>query len=81
MKTFKKTLNITTKIAFSAVASTYFLMLISTAPAKAATFTFNTSDSQITPGINNQGWWSNIGFNNNDDAGYGVGEWLSRQGW
>jgi hypothetical protein len=32
--------------------------LVGAAPTRADTFTFNTSDSPFTPGIDNQGWWS-----------------------
>jgi hypothetical protein len=63
-----------TKIAYPAVASIFFLILNSTASAKAATLIFNTSDSQFIPGSDNQGWWSNIQPNNSYNAGYGVGE-------
>lgn len=69
------------KITSSAVVSIFFLMLSSTASAKAATLVFNTSDSQFAPGADNQGWWSNIQPNYNYNAGYGVGEWPGGQGF
>lgn len=35
------------------------------APAWAGTITITTSDAQIDPGVDNQGWWSDLVSNNN----------------
>lgn len=41
--------------------------------AQATTFTFNTSDSQFDPGIDNQGWWSNTYESSDGNDNYFVG--------
>ncbi len=43
-------------------------------PVAAASFTFNTSDSQFTPGFDNQGWWSATALNTNTNTSYFTGE-------
>lgn len=43
-------------------------------PAAAATFVFNTSDSQFTAGFDNHGWWSATAANVNTNVAYFTGE-------
>jgi hypothetical protein len=42
--------------------------------AQAGVFVFNTSDSQITPGFENLGWWSDTQINSNTNENYGTGQ-------
>src|SRR5438067_1605449 len=57
------------------------LTLAAATPAAAALLTFNTSDSEFTPGVFNQGWWSD-GLNNvtsNDNYYVGTNGSVTRQ--
>ena len=55
--------------------SIVFVVAIGLAPpAAAASLTFNTSDGQFTPGVDNQGWWSATASNVNTSDNYFTGE-------
>jgi PEP-CTERM motif-containing protein len=43
-------------------------------PVEAAILTFNTSDSQFDPGVDNQGWWSVGQANIDSNSSYETGE-------
>ncbi len=49
------------------------LFMTSIAGADTYTMIFNTSDSPFTPGVKNQGWWSNERDNYDENINYGTG--------
>jgi hypothetical protein len=55
-------------------ASSICVGLVTATSAHALTFTFNTSDSRFLPGINNQGWWSDVNSNSDSNENYYVGD-------
>lgn len=64
------------KLAISAAIVSFGLGMMST--AEASSITLSTSNSQLTEGYNNQGWWntytSNFDYNSNDNDNYLTGK-------
>ncbi|MBH8573920.1 PEP-CTERM sorting domain-containing protein [Nostocaceae cyanobacterium CENA369] len=64
------------KLAISAAIVSFGLGV--TSSAQASSITLSTSDSQLTEGYNNQGWWntytSNFDYNSNDNDNYLTGK-------
>ena len=54
------------------------LLMVAVGPVDAATLFFNTSDSQFTPGVDNQGWWGNVATNNDPNDDYITGSFTSQ---
>src|SRR5207237_10541896 len=50
------------------------LLMLAVGPLEGAMLFFNTSDSQFTPGVDNQGWWSATFSNSDTNANYATGE-------
>lgn len=60
--------------AFLTLVSVIAFSLVGAEPTRADTLTFNTSDSQFTPGVDNQGWWSPTQMNNDLNDNYFTGQ-------
>ena len=54
------------------------LLMLAVGPLEGATLFFNTSDSQFTPGVDNQGWWGNVATNNDPNDDYITGSFTSQ---
>jgi hypothetical protein len=48
-------------------------MMMCPMPGWAATITFNTSDSRFDPGVDNQGYWSDVDNNTDSNDNYFTG--------
>ncbi|MBD1836609.1 PEP-CTERM sorting domain-containing protein [Coleofasciculus sp. FACHB-64] len=70
-------ISIILKKLFIATSGAALLVLSLGGTVQAKTFTFNTSDSPFTPGVDNQGWWNKIpviGNTNTTNDNYYVGK-------
>ena len=61
------------RMLLQSAAYTAVVLLALHQPASAAVFTFNTSDSQFDPGIDNQGFWSATLANADNNTSYQTG--------
>lgn len=66
-------MNIVKKMIVSLVGMA--LLALEAEAAQAAVVTLNTSDSEFTPGVKNQGWWSSTTPNTDKNANYILYNW------